>query len=369
MARIFYSMAGEGRGHATRVRSMVEQLRHEHQLVLFAPDQAYEFLAPHYPDGFPNVEVRSIPGLRFHYTGGRLDLTKSVACGLEYLWKMPRLISEFRRVIGDEKPDLVIADFEPALPRAARACGVPFVSLNHQHFLVACDLSTLPPGLRNYARLNALAVHAYHSGEDAMIISSFFRAPLKRGYESAKQVGPLLRPEIRQARPTTGEYLLSYLRASTPPHILVMLRQSNREVRVYGLGCRPADGPLRFFPLDEKTFVDDLAGCAALVGAAGNQSLGEALYLGKPVLAMPEERHHEQRINSHFLKQMGVGDWVTMEQAQPRDLEAFLGRLDEFRWRLLGYHGQFDGTPAAVAEVRKFLPAQRTSAGLERTAV
>lgn len=359
MAKIFYSMAGEGRGHATRVRSMVEQLRQEHALVLFAPDEAYEFLAPRYPPGFPNVEVRRIPGLRFHYTGGRLDLTRSLARGLGYLWKLPGLVRELKRTIRDEQPDLVVTDFEPSLPRAARACGVPFVSLNHQHFLVACDLSNLPLRLQGYGKLMGLAVRAHHPGQDATIVSSFFRAPLRRGYGDVQQVGPLLRPEIRAAARTQGEHLLSYFRSNTPTHVLELLKSAGREVRVYGLGERKPDGPLKFCKLSEQTFVEDLAGCSAVVGAAGNQTLGEALYLGKPVLAMPEERHHEQLINAHFLRQMKAGDWTTIESAQPRHLARFLDRLDEYREGIESHGGRLDGTPAALFALAKFLPPRR----------
>jgi uncharacterized protein (TIGR00661 family) len=358
MAKIFYSMAGEGRGHAARVRSMVEELRDDHELVLFAPDQAYEFLAPRYPAGFPHVEVRRIPGLRFHYSRGRLDLTRSVACGIGYLWKLPGLVRELKRVIRAERPDLVIADFEPSLPRAARACGVPFVSLNHQHFLVACDLSSLPLSLQRYARLMGLAVRAHHRGQAGTIVSSFFQAPLLRGYENVVQVGPLLRPEIKSAARTCGDYLLSYLRPSTPNRVLELLKLAGREVRIYGLGDdnRPPDGPLQFRRLSERTFAEDLAGCAGLIGAAGNQTLGEALYLGKPVLALPEERHHEQLINAHFLRQMGAGDFATIEAVQARDVTRFMHRLDEFAEATEGQHERLDGTPAALAAVRRHLP-------------
>jgi uncharacterized protein (TIGR00661 family) len=259
MAKIFYSMAGEGRGHAARVRAIVEQLRHEHELVLFASDDAWDFLAPRYPAGFPNVEVRQIPGLKFHYTRGRLDLTRSAACGLSYLTRLPGLVAELSRAIDRERPDLAIVDFEPALPRAARACGVPLVSLNHQHFLVACKLASLPPHLRAYGQMMRLAVDAYHSWQDATIVSSFFRTPLRRGYHHVLQIGPLLRPELRNIEPTPGDYLLSYLRPNTPPQVLEMLRAGEREVRVYGLGERPPEGPLKFFSLSERTFASDLA--------------------------------------------------------------------------------------------------------------
>ena len=355
MAKIFYSMAGEGRGHAARVRAVVEQLRGEHQFVLFAPDQAYDFLAPRYPAGTPNVEVRRIPGLRFHYSGSRLNLWKTTWSGLGYLWQLPGLVGGLKQAIRNENPDLVLADFEPALPRAAAGMRVPFISLNHQHFLVACDLSSLPSHLRQWALVMKLAVKAHHSNQDQTIVSSFFKAPLRRKYAHVMQVGPLLRPELKHLQPLAGDFILSYLRPNTPPHILEALQHCNREVRVYGLGERPAAGNLRFRPLSEKSFGEDLASCAALVGAAGNQSLGEALYFGKPVLALPEADHHEQLINAHFLEQMQVGQWVTAEDARGTHVASFMRKLDQFQEQALPFRGTLDGTQPAVMAIRNVL--------------
>ena len=87
-------MAGEGRGHAVRVRAMVEELRREHQLVLLAPDEAHDFLAPLFPAGSPGVELRRIPGLRFHYTRGRLDLAKTLMRAAVYHARLPELVAE-----------------------------------------------------------------------------------------------------------------------------------------------------------------------------------------------------------------------------------------------------------------------------------
>ena len=66
MATMFYSLSGEGRGHATRVRAIVEDLRKLHQTVIYAPGQAYELLSPVYQG--TDVVVRHISGLAFHYT-------------------------------------------------------------------------------------------------------------------------------------------------------------------------------------------------------------------------------------------------------------------------------------------------------------
>ncbi|HEY4259708.1 MAG TPA: glycosyltransferase family protein, partial [Schlesneria sp.] len=296
MARIFYSMAGEGRGHAVRVRTLVEHLRHEHELVLFAPDEAYDFLVKSYGDdcAVENVRLLRIPGIKFHYTGGKLDLLKSIGHGLNYARReLPTLVNAFCRRIDAEQPDLCISDFEPSLPRAARKMGVPLMSIDHQHVLLAYDLKTLPLLLRRYAWWMSWSIRYYYgSGPYQAVTSSFYTPPLKAGFENVQQVGPMLREDLVATVPQQGDFLLSYLRMNTPPRVLETLAACDWDVRVYGLGELPRQGRITFHAIDEQRFVNDLANCAALVSAAGNQLLGEALYLGKPVFAIPEEMHH-----------------------------------------------------------------------------
>lgn len=45
MSKILYGVAGEGRGHAMRARTIVEALRAEHEIVIYAPQCAYEMLS------------------------------------------------------------------------------------------------------------------------------------------------------------------------------------------------------------------------------------------------------------------------------------------------------------------------------------
>jgi len=359
VAKIFYSMAGEGRGHAVRVRTLVEHLRHEHELVLFAPDDAYDFLMKSYgaDNAVENVQLVRIEGLKFRYTGGKLDLFKSIWCGLKYAgFELPSIVNGLFKQIESERPDLCISDFDPALPRAARRAGVPLMSLDHQHVLLAYDLRGLPLLLRRYAWWMSWSVRAYYGrGKYAAVTSSFYTPPLKSGFEHVRQVGPMLRDDLAAMTPSNGGYLLSYLRPSTPACVLESLGTCGFDVRIYGLDERPRDGRLSFHAIDERAFVEDLAGCAALVSAAGNQLLGEALFLGKPVFAIPEELHHEQRINACFLKQMGAGDWVTLERFTAAPLLRFLSRLDEYRANTAPLAGRLNGTQDALAAINSLL--------------
>lgn len=234
-----------------------------------------------------------------------------------------------KRIRGDQ-PDLVITDFEPLLPHAAEQCVIPYVSFDHQHFLTAYDLSALPRSLRWWAAAMTLAVRAHYTQQQATIVTSFFQLPLNPGHEKTISVGPIVRSAIRQTRPIRGDYLISYLRSHTPDRVLSELEHAPCEVRVYGLGERPSRGNLRFHPFDQQQFIDDLAGCMAVVGAAGKQTLGEALQLGKPVLALPEDNHFEQRINAFYLQHNGCGRSIRLSEFQRSDLIDFIDSLDEF---------------------------------------
>lgn len=356
MARICYGVAGEGRGHATRVRTMVEMLRNQHSVTIFAPHDAYDLLHAAYHD--TEVEVLRIPGLRHGYgRGGRLSHLCTAAAALPFLLRLKATLGWVTEAVAARRPDLIITDFEPLLPRAARRLGVPFISLDHQRFLVDCDLSGLPPRLYRAARFMSHFVRAFYRGQELTMISSFYVLPLKASNHSVLQVGVLLRPELEKVTVSEGEHLVAYLRRGAPIRLLNILAASGREVRVYGAGNHPSVGVLQFRPINEAGFIADLASAAALVTTAGNQVVGEAVALGKPVLALPETGNMEQEINAHFVVASGAGEAVSFERLDVAGLRSFLARLPQLREGLSRLPGK--GNEAALAAVERHLPGQR----------
>lgn len=357
MATLFSSMAGEGRGHATRMRALVEKLRPRHRLHLFAPGNAHEILAPTYAG--TEVQVTKIPGIFNAYSSNRrLDYLGTGRHAAKYVAGLPKLVRTLRDQMRRERPDLVICDFEPALPRAARAAGIPYMVVDHQHFLVVNDLSSLPWNLRFHAKtMRPIVKLIYRPAPRAVVVSSFYAPPLEDGVENVEQVGVFLRPRVLARAPEAGRHVLVYLRKFGPPEVMRALRELPRPTIVYGLGVRPPEGNLTFRAIDEEAFVDDLARADALISTAGNQIVGEALYLQKPVLAMPEANNFEQAINAHFLRQSGAGDFVPLEKCRAADIRGFLDRLDDFR--RFGDRARLDGTEAAAAAVERQLDLLR----------
>ncbi len=364
MAKIFMSMAGEGRGHATRIRALVEQLREDHEIALFAPEEAYRMLAPIYEG--TDVRIVRIPGLVFHYNpNNRLDFSRTAMGAMRYLGGMAGLVRRLAGEIRRERPDLIVTDFEPALPRAAKRCNVPFVSVNHQHFLLINDLSELPAYLRRHAALMSLVVRAYYGGQAATVVSQFYFPPIKPRWQGrATLAGVLMRPEVLNAQRILGDHVCVYLRKFASENVLNALKTCGREVRIYGLGELPDDENLRFRPISNRRFLKDLASCQALISTAGNQLVGEALYLGKPVLALPEPNNYEQYINAFYLKKSGAGDWTEMETVTPEQVQHFLARLEIFHESIRPE--RLNGNQAALRVLARQLDARASSEELAR---
>jgi len=357
VARIFYSMAGEGRGHATRVRAIIEQLNGEHEFTLFAPAAAFDLLSAAYEH--TSIRVIRIPGLMFHYSRQKMDYMRTCMDAAAYLWQMEPLVRNLEAMIRDEQPDLVVTDFEPALPRAAERCGIPYLSIDHQHFLVDYDLSKLPWRLQMTTSLMAPMVSAYYRRQVETVISSFYFPPIQNNRRNVTQTGVLLRPDVLSACPENAGHLLVYLRRFASTSMLETLKNCGREVRIYGIGERPREGRLQFCPIDEHSFLEDLASCDALISNAGNQLVGEALYLGKPVLAIPEAKNFEQFINAHYLRAEGGGDWVSADQFNKQVLHQFLTRM-EVSGAALNRH-RMNGMPDVLAAIDRHLPVSRVS--------
>ena len=120
---------------------------------------------------------------------------------------------------------------------------------------------------------------------------------------------------------------------------MAALRASGIPCRVYGMRGGPAEGTtdanLEFKPRSNEEFVEDLRTARGVVAGGGFSLMSEAVYLGKPMLAMPLFGQFEQALNSRYLEREGYG--VAATELTPAVLDRFAAGLDGFRDRLSGY--------------------------------
>ncbi len=332
MGKVLYSLSSEGRGHAARAQAVIDLLDGRHEVCLLASGEVYSHLSAAYRNS-DSVHVRRLPGLFFAYRGEKLDYCRSILGSVPYLRKLNQLVAHVQSIIEHERPDIGITDFEPALPRAAGRCGLPWISLDHQHFLTTSNFSTLPAVLRVRALLLRLAVPMFYRGQQAELVSSFYHLPPRRGTEHVLRIGVLLRRSVLEAAldAAPGPDVVAYVRRKAPQSLLTALRNCGRRVWLYGQGEGISQGDVHFCAFDPISFIHQLSVADCLVTTAGNQLVGEALYLRKPVLAIPEEGNFEQSLNAHLLARTGLGWTSSFPRLTPHVLQQFLVAVPAIR--------------------------------------
>jgi uncharacterized protein (TIGR00661 family) len=182
------------------------------------------------------------------------------------------------------------------------------------------------------------------------IVTTFFYPPIRKPRTSLHP--PVLRPEIVSATPERGEHLLVYQTSTSNTELPELLRACARECRVYGLRRglteEVTEANVRYKPFSETAFVEDLRTARAVIANGGFTLLGEAVYLHKPVLAVPVKKQFEQVMNARYLQREGFGVCCDGE-LDGKQLGAFLDRVPEFELALSNYRQ--DGNTALLAAV------------------
>lgn len=357
--RIAWGVMGYGRGHAMRTLSVLAEIQRHHEVTLFTTGDAHDVLARH----APTVRIPMI-GYRYNARGGH-SLPRTVAGNTgavaDLLFGgggMALVEREFR----ERGIDLVISDSEAWTHRVARRMGIPRISFDHVGILAYCK-PHFPPDLWMAGMRDAMGYRTLMGVPERILISSFYRA--EPAVPGVQIVGPMLRDVVLKARATRGEYLMCYFNKGEHqylPHIDRALRLLDLPVRVYGTPYTGRIDNLEFRAPSNDGFVADLAGCRAVLSTAGNQTIGEAIQLGKPILAVPENAF-EQRLNAHLVERMGVGAQASLASLTPSDIDRFLA--DEPRHvAAMREHALGDGRASAVETLQRFIgelaPARRT---------
>jgi uncharacterized protein (TIGR00661 family) len=353
MARIVISFSGEGRGHAARVLSLIQELRTS-QLLVLCPLNMLRFMEESTQQE-SHVQLRSIPSLNFrYYANGKLSYVRSCLSAVPFLYRMRAYLRELTETIDLFNPHLAIVDFEPLLPRITRQLGITTLSLDHQHFLAALDLRTLPWRLRVRAEFLRPSIKLFCPWADAHLISSFYRFPQRSAATNYRQVGVMIREELGQLPSQVGDHLLVYLRRNNAGAWLEQLKRLGKPCVVYGQDRQGRDENLLYKQIASREFIRDLVSCRCLISTAGNQLIGEALAVGKPVLGIPEHGNFEQQINGHFLENSGLGRCLLPSQANLRQFEKFLDDLPMFRERIDQQNRT--GNQQVIQQIHQMLP-------------
>lgn len=347
--RIAWGVMGYGRGHAMRTLSVLPAMMKEHEIMVFTAGDAYEVLAPR----FPTVRIPMI-GYRYNDRGGHSlprTVRENVGPVADLLFRGSGT-GQVEQAFRERGIQLVISDSEAWTHRAARRMGIPRISFDHVGILAYCK-PHFPPELWALGMRDAYGYRALMGVPERILISSFYEA--QPAYPGVRIVGPMLRDEVLRTRRRQGDYLMCYFNEGEHqflPHIDRALRLLDVPVVIYGTPYVGKVDNLEFRAPCNEGFVQDLAGCRAVISTAGNQTIGEAIHFGKPILALPEDAF-EQRLNGHIIERMGVGMRGDLRALTPSDVDRFLANDRVYRSHMRE-HAR-DGRAEAIETLHRFI--------------
>lgn len=328
MANILYGVNGEGSGHSTRAKEVIRHLQQKgHSVRVVSFDRGLRNLAD-------CCQTTEIFGFRFAYVNNRVRYRRTLAKNLITAPRAAKSLKGLLRQMDEWKTELVITDFEPLCCHAGHHKRLPVISIDNQHCLTNVEV-TWPRQYRRDAAAAKLLTRLMTPRADAYLVTSFFPArPRKR---NTFLFPPILRQEVLAAKPYAGDHVLVYV-TSPSADLLQLLKQVNCRFVAYGFDQNGHDGNITFKTPSLGGFLNDLAGCNAVIANAGFALVGEALHLGKPYLAVPVKNQFEQIFNAYYLDMTGFGAW--WPELNKERVESFLFNRQRYASSLSSYPRQ-----------------------------
>lgn len=313
--RYVFIVQGEGRGHMTQAITLERLLRERgHEVMRILVGRSPGRKLPEFFTRAVQAPVMQFDSLNFMPSADKRkpDMMNTVlfnSLNLHKYYPSMQLIKDEVRAL---KPDVVVNFYEllAGMTWFFHQMDVPMISIGHQYLFLhkdfdiprhkypaslALDFFTKLTSLGSVKHLALSFVEMEHDQEHDIVV-----------------VPPLLRPELKGLQPVKGDYVHGYLlnagfaadvrewHAAHPDVPLRFFWDNWDAGKIH-----KEDDTLSFYLIDDKEFLQQMAGCRAYASTAGFESVCEAMYLGKPVLMVPS--HIEQEINAFDASRNGAG--------------------------------------------------------------
>ncbi|HYG38732.1 MAG TPA: glycosyltransferase family protein [Cytophagales bacterium] len=333
--RYLFIVQGEGRGHMMQAIALQELiLRSGHEIVGVLIGNSPRREIPHFFYERINapISVFESPNFILDKRNQSIKVLPSIILNLKKNKTFLRSLSEIDQKVKEYKPDVIINFYE-------LLCGLYFkfykpavknITLSHHYLLVHPEFP-VPKGKIRDKYFMKLNNRITSFGADKVLALSFRELAANR-IKNTFVVPPLLRREIKLSSPEKGDFVLSYILNEGYSEEILNWHKNNKHITLHcfwdkkdvDASYSPHEN-LFFHKLDDKKFLDLLKSCKAYVSTAGFESIGEAMYLGKPVMMVPTGGHFEQACNALDAVKAGAGVSVSSF-----DIQILLDFLPEF---------------------------------------
>ena len=342
--RILYGVVGEGMGHSTRSRVVIDHLIHDegHEVEVVVSGRAHAMLAKHFPD------VHKIWGLSMAFDNAEFKVWRS-------------LLRNLKQAVTEGIDENLLQSWSYLY---GKAHDLPVLCVDNIQMMSRClhDPAVLDLHRKDYELAKNFTKTKLARSEH-YYITTFYYPEVRKPRTTL--VPSILRNEILGAQASDGEDVLVYQTSTSCADLPDILQQfDDVPFKVYGyrrdIDAPLADGHVTYCPFSEIGFMEDLASARAVITNGGFTLMSEAVYLHKPVLSIPLAGQFEQVLNAHYLEKLGYGYGNDILDAHT--IRHFLDELPRYRESLEGYH-QEEGNGVLFGLLDERL--DRIAAGIE----
>ncbi|MFC2087782.1 glycosyltransferase family protein [Bacteroidota bacterium] len=306
--KFLFIVQGEGRGHLTQAIALSKILRkNQHEIVQVLVGKNRQRNIPSYFfNSFPSkVQTYIAPNFLRNKKKQGLLIFITLVYNLIRIPVYLKSIRFIHNILKEYNPDVLVNFYElmAGLTYLLYKPKVRHVTLGHHYFFDHPHFQF--PHNRKFERkllwiLSSLTAY----GANKKLCLSFthdFSIPEKR----ILVVPPLLKPEIQESEIKNDDFILVYLLNPGYSNSIINWSKQNPGVKIHVYWDKkksaveePFSDDLIFHKIDYEKFNKHLCSCSKFATTAGFESICEAFYLGKPILAVPVKNHFEQECNA-----------------------------------------------------------------------
>ncbi len=327
MARILYGVCGEGLGHFSRSKILINHLKKKHDIRIVAGGKAFPYMSKDFDD------VHEIESPHFVYKENEVRLFLTIFRMIfQTFVKTPSSFLKVRRIIKEFNPDILITDAEPISFFASHSNKTPRISIDNPQALIYRNYDVK---FGEYFAWFALIIPVKLSllSADKYFIYDFFDEQIDN--EKVYFLKPLIQEGILHQKPTYKNHIFVYQTSISSEYMCNILKNIDEQFVIYGFNKELIDGNLRFKKFNDDQFYQDISNAKAIITNGGFTVISEALYLKKPIFCLPIKNQFEQVLNAKFVEKLGAG--VHKKDLCKKDLEDFLQNLDFYKNNLNSY--------------------------------
>ncbi|GAA3520869.1 hypothetical protein GCM10022393_38970 [Aquimarina addita] len=329
--KILYGVPGEGMGHATRAKVIIQHLIRNHEIKIVSSDKAFLFLKKEFPG--QTIEIK---GLRFAYEDGVVSKSKTSATILKDAPEnLLKNLKKYKDLELGFKPDIVISDFESFTYMYAKYHSLPIISIDNMQIMNRGRINIqIPKSEKTNYRIAKAVVKAKVPKCNLYVISTFFDIDVKK--KNSVLVPPIIRTEILKAKPLVKNHILIYQSSCSEEKMVKILNNLVDETfLLYGFNKEITYGNVQLKKFSEAEFINNFRSAKAVFSNGGYSFLSEALFLHKPICTVPIQNQFEQYLNGAYIQKLEFGKML--EDFELDGIKSFLYDLPRFQKNIKKY--------------------------------